>query len=74
MSWQMHRSTLQVDDLIQSCDLSITGGKAITALSIQHQGYELYPVPSDHTDQFHSLQTAAAFVSSELLRADSDSE
>ena len=65
---------LQVDDLLQSNELSITGGKANTAVSIQHKGYELYPVPSEQEDQFKSLQTAAAFVSSELLRADSDSE
>ncbi len=63
-----------MDELLHSHGLHITRESAITALNVQHTGYELYPVPSDQGDQFESLQTAAAFVSSELLRADSDSE
>ena len=63
---------LQVDDLLQSHGLAIRGEKAIAALNVKHTGLQLYPVHSDQPEQFHSLQTAAAFVSSRLLASDDE--
>lgn len=65
---------MQVDDLLATCGHSISGEYAIAALEVKHDGFQLYPVPSEESEQFSSLQTAAAFVSSELLGSESGSE
>lgn len=67
-------NAMQVDDLLANSGLTIVGNDAISAIEVKHQGYQLYPVPSDQVEQFQALQTAAAFVANELLGCASDSE
>ena len=63
-----------MDDLLESFGLSISDKDSILALEVEHVGYQLYPVPSEQTENFQSLRTAAAFVYHELLCSDSDSD
>jgi len=63
---------LQIDDLMESFHLSILGEAALSALAIEHNGFQLYPVGEDQEEQFQSLRTAGALVSSELMGLESD--
>lgn len=63
---------LQIDDLMDSFNLTLQGDTAIAALAIEHAGFQLYPTGDDEEEQLQSLKTAGALVSSELMGSDSD--
>ena len=59
--------TNQVDDLMESYNLTCRGAQAVPGVAIEHPGYQLYPVSCDQGELFEGCATAAALVPRGLL-------
>lgn len=66
--------SLQVDNLMESYNLSCTGDSAVDVVAIEHKGYHLYPVGMDDGEQLNKLVTAAAFVPQHLMASGSSND
>ena len=65
----------QVDDLMESYNLTCKGAQAVPGVAIEHRGYHLYPVSCDQGELFEGCATAAALVPRGLLEEiESDDE
>lgn len=65
---------LQVDDVLQTFGLALTGPTAVHAVAIDHTGFELFPLDEENLEaNAGSIMTAAAFVPAGLVSDQSDS-
>ena len=71
---KLSKILVQVDELMERRGARLRGGGHISALEVEHEGFQLYPILPDQADQFSSLQTAAAFVSNQLMASESACE
>lgn len=64
---------LQVDDVLQTFGLALTGPKAVHAVAIEHSGFELFPLDEENLEaNAGNIVTAAAFVPAGLVSDQSD--
>ena len=65
---------LQVDDVLETFGLALTGPKAVHAVAFDHRGFELFPLDEENLEaNAGSIVTAAAFVPAGLVSDHSDS-
>lgn len=65
----------QVDDVLQTYGLQLTGPSAIHAVAIDHTGFELFPLDEENLEaNAGNIMTAAAFVPAGLVSDQSDTE
>ena len=65
---------LQVDDLLQGCNVPITGPGAVDAVAIEHAGFALWPMADKESQEAAQLETTAAVLIPDDMVPDSESD
>ncbi len=66
---------VQVDDVLQTYGLQLSGPKAVHAVAIDYNGFELFPLDEENLEaNAGSIVTAAAFVPAGLISDQSESD
>ena len=65
---------MQVDDVLATYKLHLTGAQAVHAVAIDHTGFELFPLDEENIEaNGGNIMTAAAFVPCGMMSSDSSS-
>ena len=66
---------MQVDDLLQGCNVPITGlgPGAVDAVAIEHPGFALWPMADKESQEAAQLETTAAVLIPDDMVPDSES-
>ena len=65
---------MQVDDVLQTFALQLTGPKAVHAVAISHAGFELFALDEENLEaNAGNIVTAAAFIPAGMVSDQSDS-
>lgn len=63
----------QVDDVLEHYGLSVTGPKALHAVSIAHPGFALYPLDLSQQPPGQAMGTVAALVPEDMFAEEDES-